>query len=155
MRRKRASHLAMMQQRAERVQTAQRVKAPARQGNRSVLCDGDLNVIQRERGRGNKRKGGEGGGVARRCTPQVRVSPRQGATSGGTRAKNAEIAESELRRCVKSNGEGKRGGQRRKKEKRWRGRGCSPQASQSPSHEAAVGGASAEKAESTESEVSV
>ena len=66
MRRKRASHLAMMQQRAERVQTAQRVKAPARQGNRSVLCDGDLNVIQRERGRGNKRKGGEGGGVARR-----------------------------------------------------------------------------------------
>ena len=66
MRRKRASHLAMMQQRAERVQTAQRAKAPVKQGDRSVFCDVELKVIQRKRGRGNKRKEGDEGGVARR-----------------------------------------------------------------------------------------
>ena len=38
---------------------------------------------------------------------------------------------------------------------KWRGDVCAPQARHSPSHDAAAGGASAERAESTKSEVSV
>ena len=52
--------------RAERVQTSQRGKAPAKQGDSRVLCDDGLKETQRERGGGNRRKGWEGGGVAHR-----------------------------------------------------------------------------------------
>ena len=57
-----------------------------------------------------------------------------------------------LRRCVKKcNRDGKRGGEMSKKEGGRKRRGCAPQARHSLSHNAAAGGASAERAESVES----
>ena len=57
-----------------------------------------------------------------------------------------------LRRCVKKcNRDGKRGGEMSKKEGGRKMRGCAPQARHSLSHDAAAGGASAERAESVES----
>ena len=57
-----------------------------------------------------------------------------------------------LRQCVKKcNRDGKRGGEMSKKEGGRKGRGCAPQARHSLCHDAAAGGASAERAESVES----
>ena len=53
-RRKRVAHLAKAQQRA------QRAKGQAMQGERSELCDGGLKVIEKERGKEEENKGGEG-----------------------------------------------------------------------------------------------
>jgi len=42
---------------------------PARQGHRSVLCDGRLNVILRERGGRKEKKGGEEEGLRAASAP--------------------------------------------------------------------------------------
>ena len=42
---------------------------PARQGDRSVLCDGRLKVIQRERGGRKEKKGGEEEGLRGASAP--------------------------------------------------------------------------------------
>jgi hypothetical protein len=44
-------------------------RGPARQGDRSVLCDGRLKVIQRERGGRKEKKGGEEEGLRGASAP--------------------------------------------------------------------------------------